>query len=83
MPWLPAWPIHQELNLAANLDLAANIFLGREPNQLVFKTEISMTKRKFLKRVGLDLTDTLVGNLPIGKQQLVEIAKALSAMPVC
>ena len=37
--------IHQELNLAANLDLAANIFLGREPNQFgFFKTEISITK---------------------------------------
>ncbi|MGB0585154.1 MAG: sugar ABC transporter ATP-binding protein [Limisphaerales bacterium] len=73
--------IHQELNLAANLDLAANIFLGREPNQFGFfqNRNIHDEAAKFLKRVGLDLpTDTLVGNLPIGKQQLVEIAKALS-----
>ena len=73
--------IHQELNLAANLDLAANIFLGREPNQFGFfqNRNIHNEAAKFLKRVGLDLpTDTLVGNLPIGKQQLVEIAKALS-----
>ena len=73
--------IHQELNLAANLDLAANIFLGREPNQFGFfqNSNIHAEAAKFLKRVGLDLpTDTLVGNLPIGKQQLVEIAKALS-----
>ena len=73
--------IHQELNLAANLDLAANIFLGREPNQFGFfqNKNIHNEAAKFLKRVGLDLpTDTLVGNLPIGKQQLVEIAKALS-----
>lgn len=73
--------IHQELNLAANLDLAANIFLGREPNQFGFfqNRNIHNEAAKFLKRVGLDLpTETLVGNLPIGKQQLVEIAKALS-----
>jgi ribose transport system ATP-binding protein len=73
--------IHQELNLAANLDLAANIYLGREPNQFGFfqNRNIHDEAAKFLKRVGLDLpTDTLVGNLPIGKQQLVEIAKALS-----
>ena len=64
-----------------NLDLAANIFLGREPNQFGFfqNRNIHDEAAKFLKRVGLDLpTDTLVGNLPIGKQQLVEIAKALS-----
>ena len=73
--------IHQELNLAANLDLAANIFLGREPNQFGFfqNRNIHNEAAKFLELVGLDLpTETLVGNLPIGKQQLVEIAKALS-----
>ena len=31
--------IHQELNIAANLDLAANIFLGREPNQFGFQRQ--------------------------------------------
>ena len=73
--------IHQELNLAANLDLAANIFLGREPNRLGFVNDKAthLEAAKFLKRVGLNLpTETLVGDLPIGKQQLVEIAKALS-----
>jgi len=73
--------IHQELNLAANLDLAANIFLGREPNRLGFVNDKAthLEAAKYLKRVGLNLpTETLVGDLPIGKQQLVEIAKALS-----
>ena len=73
--------IHQELNLATNLDIAANIFLGREPNQLGFikDTKLHRSAASFLKRVGLDLpTDTIVGTLPIGKQQLIEIAKALS-----
>ncbi len=73
--------IHQELNLAANLDLAANIFLGREPNRMGFadNAAIHAAAREYLQRVGLDQpTDTIVGNLPIGRQQLVEIAKALS-----
>ena len=73
--------IHQELNLAANLDLAANIFLGREPNRMGFvdNAAIHAAAKEYLQRVGLDLpTDTIVGNLPIGRQQLVEIAKALS-----
>ena len=73
--------IHQELNLASNLDLAANIFLGREPNKkgIIQENEIRDDATKYLQRVGLDLpTDTITGTLPIGKQQLVEIAKALS-----
>ena len=73
--------IHQELNLASNLDLAANIFLGREVNQRGFIQEdiLRQEAKKHLTRVGLDLpTDTITGTLPIGKQQLVEIAKALS-----
>ena len=73
--------IHQELNLASNLDLATNIFLGREPGRFGFVNDkVAHSEAvKHLKRVGLDLpTNTLVGDLPIGKQQLVEIAKALS-----
>ena len=73
--------IHQELNLASNLDLASNIFLGREPNPkgIIHESELREEASKYLKRVGLDLpTDTITGTLPIGKQQLVEIAKALS-----
>ena len=73
--------IHQELNLAANLDLSANIFLGREPHRLGFidQAKLHAEAAQHLQRVGLELsTDTLVGNLPIGRQQLVEIAKALS-----
>ncbi|MAH25945.1 MAG: D-xylose ABC transporter ATP-binding protein [Opitutae bacterium] len=73
--------IHQELNLASNLDLAANIFLGREPNKkgIIQENEIREDATKYLQRVGLDLpTETITGTLPIGKQQLVEIAKALS-----
>jgi len=73
--------IHQELNLAANLDLATNIFLGREPNKkgIIQEKNLREDASKYLKRVGLDLpSETITGTLPIGKQQLVEIAKALS-----
>ncbi|MEE2714739.1 MAG: sugar ABC transporter ATP-binding protein [Verrucomicrobiota bacterium] len=73
--------IHQELNLASNLDLAANIFLGREPNRMGFveNATIHPAASEYLQRVGLNLpTNTIVGDLPIGRQQLVEIAKALS-----
>ncbi len=74
--------IHQELNLADNLDIAANIFLGREPRRCGFidRTRIAAEARTHLQRVGLDLPpETIVGTLPIGRQQLVEIAKALSS----
>ena len=73
--------IHQELNLASNLDLASNIFLGREPGKKGFINEekLHAEATRHLKRVGLNLpSDTIAGSLPIGKQQLVEIAKALS-----
>ena len=74
--------IHQELNLCGNLDLASNVFLGREPVRSGLIDESTMRKeaRKYLDLVGLDLpVETVAGSLPIGKQQLVEIAKALSS----
>ena len=73
--------IHQELNLADNLDVAANIFLGREPRRLGFvdRRQLYDAARQFLHQVGLDCApDVLVHRLPLGRQQLVEIAKALS-----
>ncbi|HYG77436.1 MAG TPA: sugar ABC transporter ATP-binding protein [Planctomycetota bacterium] len=74
--------IHQELNLADNLDVGANIFLGREPRKMGFvdKKEIYSRSKEVLARVGLDVSpDTIVETLSIGQQQMVEIAKALSA----
>ncbi len=73
--------IHQELNLATNLSIGANLFLGREPGRWgwIDEKEIAKRSRVLLKRVGLDLDPaTLVGELSIGRQQLVEIAKALA-----
>ena len=73
--------IHQELNLSDNLDIAANIFLGNEPQRIgiIDRARIHRDSAQFLKRVGLEFpTDTLVADLTIGHQQLVEISKALS-----
>jgi ribose transport system ATP-binding protein len=77
--------IHQELNLADNLDVGANIFLGREPRKgigalsVIDRRRIDREAVNFTRPVGLDLSPrTIVGTLPIGRQQMVEIAKALS-----
>lgn len=73
--------IHQELNLADNLTVGANIFLGREPRRrgLVDNASINEQSEALLQRVGLQVSPrTLVNRLTIGQQQLVEIAKALS-----
>ncbi len=73
--------IHQELNLADNLDVGANIFLGREPLRmgLIDRRRIDRESRQYLARVGLDIPPrTILSTLSIGRQQLVEIAKALS-----
>ncbi|REJ64583.1 MAG: sugar ABC transporter ATP-binding protein [Planctomycetota bacterium] len=74
--------IHQELNLADNLDVAANIYLGREPRffGLIRKRRLHEDASTYLELTGLGVDPrALVNTLPIGKQQMVEIAKALSA----
>jgi ribose transport system ATP-binding protein len=74
--------IHQELNLATNLDVGANIVLGREPRRwgLVDRQATRRISQRVLDVVGLDVSPDLpVGSLSIGQQQLVEIAKALSS----
>jgi ribose transport system ATP-binding protein len=76
--------IHQELNVLGNLDVAANVFLGREPVhggflRLIDRKRMHAETQIYLKRLGLNVpTTTLVDALPIAHQQMVEIAKALS-----
>ena len=76
--------IHQELNLATHLDVAGNIFLGREPTWggylgLIDRRRIHADAERITRRLGLLVsTRTLVRDLSIGQQQLVEIARALS-----
>ena len=73
--------IHQELALVPLLSIAENIFLGNEQARggVIDWDETRDGARKLLSMVGLsEDPDTLVTNIGLGKQQLVEIAKALS-----
>ncbi|MET8407274.1 multiple monosaccharide ABC transporter ATP-binding protein [Streptomyces sp. NPDC005195] len=73
--------IHQELALVPYLSIAENIFLGNEhaTRGLISWTETLRHASELLRRVGLDENpQTRVADIGVGKQQLVEIAKALS-----
>lgn len=76
--------IHQELNVLPNLDVAANVFLGREPRfggflNLIDRRKAEAETEKLLKRLGVDVSPrTQLSELSIAHQQMVEIAKALS-----
>jgi D-xylose transport system ATP-binding protein len=73
--------IYQELALARNLSVAENLFLGHEPARfgMVNKEKMHKESERWLKEVGLNVDPReQTGNLGIGKQQLVEIAKALA-----
>ena len=73
--------IHQELSLFPNLSIAENMFAGRElrrGGRFVDKATQRRRSREVLRRLSQDLDpETLVGDLPIGQQQLVEIGRAL------
>ncbi len=73
--------IHQELNLCGHLTVAENIFLGRE------KTTLGLTNNKDQNKMAQELLDhlnveldpkALIRDLPVSKQQMVEICKTLS-----
>jgi ribose transport system ATP-binding protein len=76
--------VHQELNLFDNLDVAGNVFFGREPVSLglfrLIDTSAILSRTKpLLDRLGADFEpDTPVADLSLAQRQLVEIAKALS-----
>jgi len=76
--------VHQELNLFDNLDVAANVMIGREPVRSSFLRLIdgkAMARKvqPLLDRLGVDFeADTLVADLSLAQRQLLEIAKALS-----
>ncbi len=76
--------VHQELTVLDNLDVAANIFLGREalaggPLRLVRNRHMHDRARPLLERLGADFgPETSVSRLLIAQRQLVEIARALS-----
>lgn len=76
--------IHQELNVLDNLDVAANVFLGRERLwggffRLVDRRTMHRLAMEHLRRLGLSISpDTPLAQLSLAQQQMVEIAKALS-----
>ncbi len=76
--------VHQELNNLDNLDIAGNIFLGREPLcggplKLIDRKAMIEGSRPHLKRLGLQVDPRApLNTMSLAQQQLVEIAKALS-----
>ncbi len=75
--------VHQELNLFDNLDVAANVFLGREmrkgPLRLLDNAAMARAVQPILDRLGATFRpDTPVLRLSLAERQLLEIAKALS-----
>ena len=76
--------VHQELNLFDNLDVAANVFIGREPRWggplgLIDRKALHELVRPLLTRLGCDFEPgDLVADLSIAQRQMLEITKALS-----
>lgn len=75
--------IHQELNLMKDLTIAENIFIGREPrgamNFFIKDRKLNDMTNELFEKLALKLdSKTKVQNLTVAKQQMVEIAKALS-----
>ena len=73
--------IYQEFNLARNLTIAENIFIGHLPSKggIVDWATAKAQSQDILKRLGVDRSvDTLTSELSVAEQQLVEIAKSLN-----
>ena len=72
--------IHQELDLCTNLDVAENLFLGKELGKIVAnKKEMYEKSHEMLLQLGFDIDPhTLVRDLSTAQQQIVEIVKAVS-----
>ncbi len=74
--------IHQELNMMNHLTVAQNIYIGREPmiNGLyIDDKKMEQDAAKLFKKIGVKIDPSVtLGTLTVGKQQMVEIAKAVS-----
>lgn len=73
--------IHQELNMCRHLSVAENIFLGREMSRglVLSNAEMEREAKRVLDDLKIDIDPRqVVDELPVSKQQMVEIAKALS-----
>ena len=73
--------IHQELNMMNHLTVAQNIYIGREPitNGFINDKKMEQDAAELFKRIGVKIDPAAtLGTLTVGKQQMVEIAKAVS-----
>lgn len=73
--------IHQELNMCKHLTVTENMFLGREVRGKLAlnNTQMEQEAKAILNDLKIDIDpNQIVGDLPVSKQQMVEIAKALS-----
>ncbi|KXG44187.1 sugar ABC transporter ATP-binding protein [Tepidibacillus infernus] len=75
--------IHQELNIIPHLTVAENMFLGRElrlvKTGILRNKEMKQKTEEYLKRLGIEIDpDIPAGELSVGMQQMIEIAKAIS-----
>ena len=73
--------VHQELNMMNHLTVAQNIFIGREymKGGLIDDGKMNDEARKLFDQLGIDINPAeKMGNLTVGKQQMCEIAKAIS-----
>ena len=73
--------VHQELNMMGHLTVAQNIFIGREPRRGPFINDGAMNDeaRKLFAQLGIEINPKeTMSNLTVAKQQMCEIAKAIS-----
>ena len=73
--------IHQELNMMNHLTVAQNMYIGREPmkNGMIDDKKMVEDTAKMFERIGVNIEPTSkLGELNVGQQQMVEIAKAVS-----
>ena len=73
--------VHQELNMMNHLTVAQNIFIGREimKGNLIDDAKMNEEAKKLFAKLNIEIDPTeKMGNLTVGKQQMCEIAKAIS-----
>ena len=73
--------VHQELNMLSHLTVAQNIFIGREimKGSMIDDAKMNEEAAKLFKKLNIDIDPAeTMGNLTVGKQQMCEIAKAIS-----
>ena len=73
--------VHQELNMMNHLTVAQNIFIGREfmRGAMIDDARMNVESKKLFDQLGINIDPSeKMGNLTVGKQQMCEIAKAIS-----